>query len=207
MSRLQRHGLMFAATAVLLLAGALWLPFPDRWMRLSVASAWLFTALLCTALLLGPLRNLSRTQNNYLRRDIGIWAVFSGLVHFGAGNAVAMTGPYLQAFVREVPAFPGEAVRYQLFIWGSIAGLIIALLLLILLLLSNDQAIRWLGLSRWKRAQRSALVVLWLTLLHGVAFFLLEGRWWTLLLFVLMVFATAALRRHGKSAREFMSGV
>lgn len=142
-------------------------------------------ALLAVALSIGPIRQLEhRTYriNIYKRRDLGIWSALHGLFHFVAGNFVAMNPVYVGAFVRGATASPSTSVREQLFSGGSIAGLLVALLFLLLLAISSDRALRFLGTKKWKFLQRSSHAVLWLTVLHGIAFQVLEARFLPMLI-------------------------
>jgi len=179
-SRLKRNLVVLLAGSLLLLVGEFVLLYPTRWERLSVASAWLCMALLVAVLVIGPLQRRDGRPpalNIYLRRDLGCWAALLGWLHFVAGNVVAMNALYVGTFVRGVAAPPGPAIREILFSGGAILGLIVAVLFLLLLAISSDRAIRLLGLARWKKLQWSAHLVLWLTILHGIAYQVLEARY------------------------------
>jgi len=62
------------------------------------------------------------------------------------------------------------------FVTANYLGLIGAFLLLLLMLLSNDVALKTLGVARWKWLQRSSYVVLALVVVHGALYQLLEKR-------------------------------
>ena len=137
-------------------------------------------AFLCGALLIGPiLRMQGRPSqlNIYLRRDVGIWGALTGLLHFVAGNVVAMNQSYVGIFVQGATRPPDVGVREQLFSGGAILGTAVAILFLLLLAISSDLALRRLGPKLWKRLQRSAHVAVWFTVAHGIAFQLLESRY------------------------------
>jgi sulfoxide reductase heme-binding subunit YedZ len=164
-------------------------------------------AYMTVALIIGPLRRARGEvvpANIYIRRDLGIWAALLGFLHFYAGNVVAMNQVYIGTFVRGPLAPPIESLRNQLFSWGSILGLIIAIIFLVLLAISSDRALRWLKVSRWKKIQRSSHVALWLTVIHGVAFQLLEARFIPLVFLVVMAIAIFAVQLRGrrKNKRE-----
>lgn len=185
MSRSHRNLYLFIASLLLLWLGDVVLPYPVRWERLSVATAWLCMVLMCTALLIAPLQRLRGRQpplNIYLRRDLGCWAALHGLLHFVAGNVVAMSPVYVSSFVRNNPAPPSTTLREILFSGGAILGLVIAIVFLLLLVISSDRALRWLGPVRWKKLQWSAHLALWFTVFHGIAFQLLEARYLPLVL-------------------------
>lgn len=203
MTRAVRHLLFLAVNVLALGFCALVLPYADVWERISVGSAWLCMLLLCSALLIGPVRraaNRPAPANIHLRRDLGAWAALQAFVHFYAGNVVAMNQTYIQAFVR-VDATPlSFELRDVLFSWGASGGLIVAIIFLVLLAISSDRALRWLGVGRWKKIQKSAHAVLWLTVLHGFAFQLLEARYGPLVLLALVTLAVFALQWRGRRA-------
>ena len=146
--------------------------------RVSILTAWQFLLLLAVVLLIGPVR-LLRTgrvrKNMYLRRDFGIWAGITGLMHLFAGLGESMTPAYFLEFVNAA----GEAAaayRQPLFMWATIVGLVIGVMVLLLLTLSNDAAMRRFGIRWWKRLQRGSYGIFALTAVHAVAFQMLEGR-------------------------------
>ncbi len=174
-----RH-LAFAAvlTGIMLVAAASG-PEAGALDRQSIVSAYLCLGLLCGALLIGPWHAISEGRvmsNNYLRRDIGIWAALIGMAHFLLANMLAMNYAYLDLYVNEAVAAPSAEVRRQLYGSGTIMGYIVAVLFLLLLSLSSDRVMRWVGLRWWKRLQRSSYVAFALTALHGFAFQALESR-------------------------------
>jgi sulfoxide reductase heme-binding subunit YedZ len=180
MNRLVRHAALASVTA-LTIAAALVGPAEARWYRVSLWSAYLCLALYCWALTIGPIRVLRRrphSLNVYLRRDIGIWAALTGLVHLVVGTEVSMNTAYFESFVAGSVGLGTEVLRRQLFIWGSLAGFVVGLVFLLLLALSSNRAIHLLGPSWWKRLQRSSYLAFFLLLLHGVAFQALELRAW-----------------------------
>ena len=204
MTRPVRHLLFLLSNTLALGLGALLLPYADTWERVSVGSAWLCTVLLCSALLIGPLRRAAdkaAPANIYLRRDLGAWAAFQAFLHFYAGTVVSMNQTYIQAFVHvDVPPFSVE-LRDRLFSWSASAGLIVAVIFLLLLAISSDRALRWLGVTRWKKLQKSAHAVLWLTVLHGLAFQLLEARYGPLALLMLLTLTVLALQLRGRRVK------
>jgi len=147
--------------------------------RVSMLTAYQFMFLLSVVLVLGPLRAIRSgrtTLNLYLRRDIAIWAGIAGLLHLYAGTVQSMTPLYVGRFVDLGAGEPTAALRQQLFIWGTIIGVVIAVLVLLLLGLSSDRLLHLLGKRWWKRLQRSSYVILGLTVVHALAFQFLEYR-------------------------------
>ena len=154
-------------------------------------------AFLCSALLVGPVYRIEGRApqlNIYLRRDLGIWGAVTGLLHFVAGNVVAMNPLYIGSFVRGATFPPDAAFREPLFSGGAILGLLIAIIFLVLLAISSDWALRGLGAKTWKRLQRLAYIAMWLTVAHGIAFQILEARFLPLLILVVMSVALFAVR-------------
>lgn len=158
---------------------------------LSIASAYLCLLLLATALSLGPLQAVllgTRSTNNYVRRDIGIWAASTGMVHLIVATKLAMTTTYIDTYVALSLDGLSEHVRTTLFLWGSITAYAIGILLILLFVLSNDRILKWLGVKWWKRLQRSAYLAFILTIIHGFIFQLLESRNLVLVSLLLIVF-------------------
>ena len=206
MTRIRRHLGLLVASLVALTVGAWLAPYVTAWERVSVVSAWLCLGFLASALLIGPLQRIRGDDpplNIYLRRDIGIWAALQGLLHFYAGNVVAMNSVYVAAFVRTpTPELP-VTIRDPLFSFGATAGLVIAIIFLLLLAISSDRALRWLGPKKWKWLQRSAHASLWLTVTHGIAYQLLEARMLPLLATVLLsIWVIATQIRARRAAKQ-----
>jgi sulfoxide reductase heme-binding subunit YedZ len=195
LSRRTKHhlglaGLNGACLAVAAVSGSA-AGLPDRF---SIVTAYLCLGLLCTGLAIGPIRAIGNgrpTVNNYLRRDIGIWAGLTGLAHLVIATALSMSPEYMGAFVTIANTPLSEAVRTALFTWGTIAGLVVGVLLLILLAVSNDKTLQWLGIRWWKRVHRLSYLAFALTAAHGLAFQALESRAGSLI--ALVVLGTLAI--------------
>jgi len=204
-SRLQRHGLLVlctsGATALLVL-----LPLSHRDLRerVSTATAYVALALLVVTLSFGPL-NVLRGRPNPVsfnrRRDFGIWAAIAGLVHTAIGLTVHFRGRMHLYFFPE-PGHPRIAgLRTDLFGAANDTGLVAAVLLLLLALISNDVALRGLGVARWRTVQRSAYVVLGLTVAHA-ALYQVIGSQRFLLVLVLVVATVVVLTLQALGARR-----
>lgn len=169
--RLLRHHLPLAGGAIVALAlGALLPTSPTAPVRLTIASAYLAFALLAATLLVSPLARLRgrpATPSADLRRDLGIWTGVISLLHVGLG-----------LWAR----FGAEAYRIAgwpallLLAGATLAGVAALEITLLLLALSNDAALRRLGLPRWKRLQRLAVWLPALVTLHGALWAILAGR-------------------------------
>ena len=142
--------------------------------RLSIATAYPALLLTTAALLLGPwnvLRGHDNPVSFDLRRDLGIWAGIMALVHTGIGLNVHLRGRPWLYFVDQ-----HNRVRHDLFGFGNDTGLIGAFLFLLLLAISNDLSLRRLGTRKWKSLQRWTYLAVALTLMHAVAYQLIEER-------------------------------
>lgn len=183
MHRGMRHGLVGLVTSAVMISALTIGPPSGRWDRLSIVSAYVCLILYAWTLVTGPIRVLRKRPpqlNLYLRRDIGIWAAISGLLHLLIGTDVAMSPVYLGKFVTGPDGFADAEMRSGLFSWGSVTGFVAGLIFLLLLALSNDYVLRWLGPKWWKRLQRSSYTAFFLFVLHGYAFQALERRAWPL---------------------------
>ena len=169
-----------------------------------MATAWLSLVLMCTALMIGPLRRIDGRPSPismYRRRDLGIWAALIGLVHFVAGNAVAMNERYLSLFVRDAVLAPSQSAREAIFSGSSILGTVVGVVFVLLLAISSDWAMHRLGPRLWKSLQRSALFAFWLTVAHGVGFQVLEGRILPLLILVAAALVVVSFRSRARRGR------
>ncbi len=161
-----------AGTALIYLATA---P-PDFRHRLSMATAYSSLLFLGVTLLLGPWNTFCRRPNPVsfdLRRDIGIWAGVLAILHTAVGLTVHLRGRMWMYFFKQ-----RHPLKFQTGLFGSAndVGLISALLFLMLLAISNDLALRTLGLERWKSLQRWTYIAVGLAIAHGVLFQLVEKR-------------------------------
>jgi len=172
--------------------------------RVSLLTAWQFLLLLAVVLLIGPVRLLRRGRvraNMYLRRDLGIWAGITGLMHLFAGIGESMTPGYMVEFVNVATGEVGATLRLQLFTWGTIVGLVVGVMALLLLILSNDAAIRRLGVRWWKGLHRVSYALFALTAGHAIAFQVLESRVrWAMIVTVLLICMVVAIQLVGVAA-------
>lgn len=164
--------------------------------RVSFLTAYLFLILLTFVLSIGPLRTLKtgRTAVNInMRRDVGIWTAVVAFAHLLAGLGESMTPVYIATYVDVVADEASVVLRQQLFTWGTIIGLVIAVFIMFPLALSNDGSLRRLGKRWWKRLHRASYVVFALTVLHALAFQYLENRvtWLIVLLLLTTVWVVA----------------
>jgi DMSO/TMAO reductase YedYZ heme-binding membrane subunit len=191
--RLKHHTALTAFSAICLGIAAIIGPvqgIADRW---SIVSAYLCLLLLGCALLIGPfhaIRNGRPLGNSYIRRDLGIWAALTGLLHFYLANVLSMNYEYLSRYVENSSLSPTAEIRSDLYTWGTVLGYVIAILFVVLLGLSSDRILRSVGLKWWKRLQRLSYFGFVFTCAHAFAFQVLESRE---MLWVLIVLLTTAL--------------
>ncbi len=159
-----------------------------------------------TALAIGPLNLLRRRPNptsTDLRRDVGIWAGLFGIAHTVAGLRVHMHGELLRYF-----SVTSDGVGARTFVAANVLGLIAVILLIVLVSISNDAALRRLGVARWKALQRVTYIVIFAIVLHGAMYQIIEKRRWPLaLIFSLLVVAAAAMQWAGVRARKIRRGL
>ena len=143
-------------------------------------------------------------MNSLLRRDLGIWAGLTGLAHLAAATGEVMQPAYFNRYLTgpEGPPLPGWLGNS-----GIVGGYLIGVLLLILLLLSNNWSLRRLGPARWKQLHGVSTTAFVLTIVHGIAFQVIErrtGGWLAGL--VVAAAALFALRRRARHAVARVSG-
>lgn len=197
--RLARHHLVFgilAGVAAFLIGEAF--PSRDPVFRASLATGYVSLGFLAATLLTGAVNVLRCRPNPVstdLRRDLGIWAAILGLVHVVMGLQVHMPGRWWLYFVyapaeRHVLPIP---VRLGLFGFGNYTGLAATLVLALLLALSNDLSLRRLGATKWKSLQRWNYALFGLTVVHSIAYQLIERRRWAFVVGFAILVATVAL--------------
>jgi methionine sulfoxide reductase heme-binding subunit len=180
MSRVRRN-FVLAAISGLLVFGIFELlgSRGDGLFRASMASAYAALVMFGATLIIGPLNVLRGRPNpvsTYLRRDIGISAALLALVHVLLGLQVHMGGRFWLYFVYPADGARLLPVRHDLFGLANHTGLAATLALALLLTLSNNASLRALGRRRWKGLQRWNYGAFALTVVHGIAYQVLERR-------------------------------
>lgn len=123
---------------------------------LTVGLGYVALLLLAVSLIIGPVNLLFKRRNPVnidLRRDIGIWAGITGLVHVVFSFQVFQNGDILAYFLGKSPtgySFPTP----DLFTFSNYVGLIGTLIMAALLITSNQLSLRYLKGKRWKFLQR-----------------------------------------------------
>lgn len=146
--------------------------------RWSMATAYVGVALLGLTLAVGPLNVLRGRPNPVstdLRRDFGIWGGLVGAAHFLVGWQVHMKHRYLYWF-GELAGSGKLRPRADLFGFANYTGLAVVVIAILLMALSNDYSLRRPGPRRWKSVQRWNYALFALTLVHGIAYQIIEKR-------------------------------
>ncbi len=134
---------------------------------LTIGMGYVSLALISLSLIIGPLMLLRQRQNPVnlmLRRDVGIWAGITGLIHVFFGLFLNARGDLLTNFLRWTE--DGYRILTSLRGITNDIGLIATLILLALLLTSNNLMLRRLKGKPWKALQRWNYVLFGLVLLH-----------------------------------------
>jgi methionine sulfoxide reductase heme-binding subunit len=174
--RTKRHLVLLVLAAAITWAAYAATPPPDVRHRLSMSTAYATLVFLAITLVLGPWNILRRRPNPVsfdLRRDLGIWTGILALLHTAVGLTVHLRGRMWMYFFRRLHPLALQNTQFGL---ANYTGLAAALLFLMLLALSNDVSLRALGIRSWKSAQRWIYVAFGLTIVHGIAYQLVEKR-------------------------------
>ena len=154
--------------------------------QLTLGFGYVSLILLMFTLLIGPWKVLRQHRNPVsinLRRDVGIWAGISGVLHVLFGFQVHMKGQVLLYFLKP----DGEVYKPLLNLFGmsNYIGAIATLILLLLLALSNDLSLRWLKRRRWKFLQRFNYLSFILVLAHTLSYQVIAKREYSIVVIVL----------------------
>jgi methionine sulfoxide reductase heme-binding subunit len=191
--RSKRHCILATVAISMTTAAYFAMPPPDFRHRLSIGTAYASLAFFAFSLWLGPWNVLRRRPNPVsfdFRRDVGIWTGILALAHTAVGLTVHLRGRMWMYFFKRLHP---PALQNSQFGFANFTGLGSALLFIILLAVSNDLSLRRLGARRWKSIQRLAYVAFGLTVIHGIAFQLIEKRRlpWVPLFALIVLLATA----------------
>lgn len=175
--RLMRHGLFAAlGSAIVALVCFVYADRPLEF-QLSIGTAYVAAAFLTITLMLGPLYVIllrKRVASTSLRRDLAIWSGLYAIAHTGFGLLVHFGGSVWPYFLSQLHPIPTP--RADLFGLANYLGLIAVVIIAGLVAISNNPAMRGLGLDRWKNLQRVSPWVGALVFFHAVAYQVLEGR-------------------------------
>jgi len=196
--RVSRHALLGATSLGVIFV--FYTLFSDRaqWPRLSLASAYAALLLLAVTFALGPYYFFVKRRepvSTHLRRDFAIWGGALALGHTLLGLQAHFHGKMWAYFIIEDWRGQVVPIRFDAFGLANYAGAFAAAIIIVLLVISNDFAIRRIGISRWRRIQSWATVCAWLSIAHALAYQVLERRaLWVVIVFATIVVAVAASR-------------
>lgn len=172
---------MVTLAIISLVAGAIaWRLLPGaypRTQRLSLILGYASLAAILATLLLGPINVLGRRPNpvsSDLRRDIGLFAVATGIAHVVVSLVHHFGGdPVQYFFTTSRPALGSiRSDDFGISVWiGAVATVLLAGLGLI----SNDASLRKLG-RQWKALQRGNYALVVLVLVHTWLFWKVLDR-------------------------------
>ena len=172
--RLVHHVVIGVGSIALIIVFMRLFPKRDFISQVSIGTAYPALFLTAAAMLLGPLNVLWQKPNPVsfdLRRDLGIWAGITALIHTVVGLNVHLRGRMWLYFVDE-----HHHLRRDAFGLGNYTGSVAALVFVLLLALSNDLSLRKLGAQRWKWLQQWAYAGVVLTAAHAIAYQHIEKR-------------------------------
>ncbi len=173
---------------------------------LSLATAFVGLAFLGATLMVGPLNERLGRPNpvsTNLRRDIGIWAAIGGVIHTVAGLQVHMKGDIVRYFIPDLATGHFISKGVVAFLSANYTGLGATLLLLVLLAISNDVALRTIGVTRWKRIQRLNYLLFALVVVHGILYIVVDKSGWLIVVpFIAIVAVVVEVQTSGRRARK-----
>jgi sulfoxide reductase heme-binding subunit YedZ len=177
-SRLLTHAALFLLTLAAVGAARLYAPRGELAYLVTLGCGYLSVALIAATLMIGTF-NLLRQRRNpvnlMLRRDVGIWAGITGLLHVFFGFQLHRQGQIFYYFF-EAQEDGSVALITDLFGLSNWVGAAAALLLLLLLVISNDLSLRRLKGGRWKALQRLNYALAGLAALHTIGYQMVSGR-------------------------------
>jgi sulfoxide reductase heme-binding subunit YedZ len=136
---------------------------------LMVVLGYFSLLLICLTLLIGPLALLRWRRNPLnieVRRDIGIWAGITGLLHVLLTFRGTLVNNYILYFFLRPNCCGGYVPDLHLYGISNDIGLLATILLLLLTALSNTLSLRLLKGTWWKRLQRLTYPLIALSLIH-----------------------------------------
>jgi methionine sulfoxide reductase heme-binding subunit len=191
--RWRNHAVLALGTLFAILLAHFYAPTSSLIYKITIGTAYESLLLMIIVLCIGTYQRLRTKRrlpvNIMLRRDMGIWAGITALVHTCFGFTVHMDGDILRYFFA-LHSDGSLSLLGNNFGKANDVGLIAALLLLFLLIISNDWTMIRLRGPRWKWLMRLNYLAFLLVILHTVLYQDVSRReiifgYMTLLLFML----------------------
>lgn len=164
--RITNNVILAEVSLVGCLIAALVVPGQSAIETLSIGTGYVGLALIALTLLIGPL-NMRKVRKNpvnmMFRRDAGIWAGITSLLHVGFATLVQYDwgGTLLGFFF-----YKEGDIKLNLFGISNYLGLLGALVLVFLLVLSNNHFLKKLKGKLWKNMQRFNYLLFTAAVLH-----------------------------------------
>ncbi|MEL7233566.1 MAG: hypothetical protein AAGK74_03660, partial [Chloroflexota bacterium] len=204
--RLYTHISLAVFVAGGLLATRLYLPLASWNYIIMLATGYVALLLIGFTLAYGTLNLFNRRRNPVnlnVRRDAGIWAGVTGIVHVVLGFGVYSGPAILPYYVRWTDA-GGIRPLTSLFGFNNYVGTLASVILVLLLLTSNNLSLIWLKGKRWKAIQRWNYALAVLAFAHTFGYQQISHRapvflWGTLALLLVTLVAQGVgynLMRH-----------
>ncbi len=178
--------------------------------RVSLGTGYVSLALLAASLAIGPIRiaaGLRSPPSMDLRRDVGVCASLFAVAHVITGLQVHMRGAMWKYFLDPNRGPVTVVPRLDAFGLANYTGIAATALLLALVAISNDFAVRRMGVARWKRVQRWSYAAAAFVVIHSVVYQLLDRRTTPFVVaFVAIVLLTLLVQitgvRHARRSRS-----
>jgi len=178
--------------------------------RVSLGTGYVSLALLAASLAIGPIRiaaGLRSPPSMDLRRDVGVCASLFAVAHVITGLQVHMRGAMWKYFLDPNRGPVTVVPRLDAFGLANYTGIAATALLLALVAISNDFAVRRMGVARWKRVQRWSYAAAAFVVIHSVVYQLLDRRTTPFVVaFVAIVLPTLLVQitgvRHARRSRS-----
>lgn len=186
--RLTNHLVLAGLTLIGCLISAVFAtPGQALFETMSVGTGYIGLLLIFASLVIGPINMLKVRKNPVnimVRRDIGIWAGITSLVHVVFSGALQLSwGDSLLGLF----FYKSGALKLNLFGISDMFGLLGALIVLFLLVLSNNYFLKKLKGKNWKKMQRFNYLLFAVALIHALTQQLNNSRG------IFMIFAVTAL--------------
>jgi sulfoxide reductase heme-binding subunit YedZ len=168
------HGVLALATLFGIYLTTRYRPRGEAIYIFTIGFGYISIVFLGLTLLIGPINLLRKRLNPVnidLRRDVGIWAGITGVLHVVFALLERNRGDLLRFFF-----LPDGRPLLTLSGASNWIGLAATVLLILLLALSNAYSLHKLKGKRWKKLQRLNYVLTALALMHAFGYQMATGR-------------------------------
>ncbi|MBN9392250.1 MAG: Rieske 2Fe-2S domain-containing protein [Chloroflexi bacterium] len=166
--RLTNHyGLALFSLLGCIVAGFVGGPNQSFMETVSLGTGYVALLLVLLTLAIGPINMLKKRKNPVnvmFRRDAGIWAGITAIVHMVSSLLLYFGGNLLLYFFEQTGA--GLTFSFDLFYLSDYLGLVAGLVILFLLVLSNNYFLKKFKGPKWKQFQRFNYLLFVVALLH-----------------------------------------